>query len=296
MKFEKRDSLIRFHGKPDLRLYVSFILYAVVILGSAIVLAVVGHNQARLKVYFYVDLCTALMLAWFIAKSFRTQPLEKHVTAFRTGLFVLFNALGVVLAGCVRLIAPDIAILAASLLLIPAMFLIILSFNHFIAYINTSYKSVVDLSLSDELTGLPNRRYLNLIFRELDKKSGTLCILDIDHFKRINDTFGHETGDKVLTTIGLILDDFINDDIFIARSGGEEFCIIMSDRVDAEKTLEAIKAALTIAYSHDIKITVSAGMTGKRRNEHFTLAMIAADEALYRAKRSGRNCIVYAKQ
>ncbi|MEZ3500474.1 GGDEF domain-containing protein [Pantoea sp. KPR_PJ] len=293
MKFDKQDSLIRFKGKPNAVLNISFIAYALMILCGAVLLAIAGQNHAREKVYFYVDFCTAVMLAYFLVKSFRTQPIEKHVTVFRAGIFLLFNAVSMVLLFALEILSFDCAILLSSLLFVLGMTSIILSFNHFIKYINTSYKSAIDLALSDELTGLPNRRHLNLIVREFDKRPGHVCIMDIDHFKRINDTFGHELGDKVLTSVGIILNEFIDENVFIARSGGEEFCIVMSDSVDRKRVVEEIKHAISFRYNNDVRITVSAGVATKRRNENFTSAMIDADEALYQAKSSGRDCVIF---
>lgn len=294
MKFIQHDTLIKFQGKPDRRFYCAFLSYAVLLLSGALYFALGSTHHAGQKVYFYVDFCTAAMLVWFIEKSFRTQPLEKHVTAFRGGLFVLFNALIIIMAGALNILSLDNALFISSLLLVPAMMLIILSFNHFIKYINVNYKSVVDLSLTDELTGLPNRRFLNMKLREWEKKPGTVCIADIDHFKRINDTFGHETGDKVLTNLGLILSAFISESVFIARSGGEEFCMLLSEPEETERVVHAIKAAMTLAYNEDINVTISAGVAYKRKHDSFTQVMIDADEALYRAKLSGRDRIVVA--
>lgn len=86
--------------------------------------------------------------------------------------------------------------------------MIIYSFNKFISYVNHNYKTVISESLTDELTGLPNMRHLNIKLRELENKSGTICIADIDHFKKINDTYGHVAGDKVLRNIGLRMSSF----------------------------------------------------------------------------------------
>lgn len=294
MKFKQDQLLIGFQGKPDRRIYFSFIGYALLTLASAAFLALKTHNLASLRPYFYIVFCTAIMIAWFLAKSFRTQPYEKYVAFFRIGLFILFNCQLVVLAAGLELLAVNLVTLIVSVLFIPAMALVIIAFNDFISFVNYNYKSAVDLSLTDELTGLPNRRALNVTFREMEKKAATVCIIDIDHFKRINDTFGHETGDKVLTSVGLTLNRFIDQGLFISRSGGEEFCIILPDTVDVDPLLAEIRTALTIDYNQDISITVSAGVAVKHRSDNFTLAMIAADEALYHAKREGRNCMVFA--
>ncbi|WP_029685571.1 GGDEF domain-containing protein [Tatumella saanichensis] len=295
MKFKQDHLLIGFQGTPDRKLYWSFIGYALLTLCVAAWLAINSHNLSNLRPYFYIVFCTAIMIAWFLAKSFHTQPYEKYVTFFRVGLFILFNCQLAVLAAGLELLAINLVALIVSVLFVPAMALVILAFNDFISFINYNYKSAVDLSLTDELTGLPNRRALNFILREMEKKAATVCIIDIDYFKRINDTFGHETGDKVLTTIGLTLNRFIDQELLVSRSGGEEFCIIMSENVDVAGKVREIVDALTMDYNQDISITVSAGVAVKRRTDNFTLAMIAADEALYRAKSEGRNQVVSAE-
>lgn len=295
MKFKDEHLLIGFQGTPQRSVYFSFIGYALVTLCTAAILAFNSQHLSNLRPYFYIVYCTAILIAWFLAKSFRTQPYEKYVTFFRVGLFILFNCQLVVLAAGLELLAVNLVTLIVSVLFVPAMVLVILAFNDFISFVNNNYKSAVDLSLTDELTGLPNRRALNFTFRELEKKAATVGIIDIDHFKRINDTFGHETGDKVLTAIGLTLNQFIDQDLLVSRSGGEEFCIIMSENVEVSARFQEIVDALTMDYNQDIRITVSAGVAVKRRTDNFTLAMIAADEALYRAKREGRNRVIYSE-
>lgn len=81
---------------------------------------------------------------------------------------------------------------------------------------------------------------------------------------------------------------------FLSPGRGEEFCLIIKDNVDANQVISRVKKSLSIDYNNDIKITISAGVASKGRNENFTSALIYADEALYRAKREGRDCIVFA--
>ncbi len=158
-------------------------------------------------------------MVWFIRKSFNFDSKAIHLRVFRISLFLLLNSSLASMAGGLHLIERDVASLIAALLYIPTMLMFIYSFNGFIAYVNLNYKSAINLSLTDELTGLPNRRHLNIKLREIENKDGVICIADIDRFKKINDIYGHEAGDKVLRSLGFVLRNFSNDNVFISRSG-----------------------------------------------------------------------------
>ena len=150
--------------------------------------------------------------------------------------------------------------------------------------------------MTDELTGLPNRRHLNSKLREMEGRVGTICVADIDHFKKINDTYGHEMGDKVLRNTGAILSRLANEGVFISRSGGEEFAIIIFDSLNAGETVRKIKTSVSEVCNSKIKVTLSVGVATKQAAESADSAVTAADEALYRAKRAGRNRIVHASK
>lgn len=159
------------------------------------------------------------------------------------------------------------------------------------------------LSFADALTGLYNRRYLEATLeRELNRcaregKSIGIIFLDIDHFKQINDSFGHETGDKVLTAIGTYLKKNTRQSDIACRYGGEEFVLVFLDscledtRKRAEKLRQGIRELeLTREHPELRSISVSIGVSAFP--EHGTTAaelFRVADEGLYRAKRSGRD-------
>lgn len=157
---------------------------------------------------------------------------------------------------------------------------------------NHNYKSAISQSLTDELTGLPNRRHLNIKLRELENKTGTICIADIDHFKKINDTYGHGAGGKVLRNIGLRMSIFVNDTVFISRSGGEEFAIVIFDNVCANEIIKNIKALVSDESCGNIIVTLSFGVAIKYGNDSSATIIASADDALYRAKKAGRDCII----
>lgn len=155
--------------------------------------------------------------------------------------------------------------------------------------------------LSDTLTGLPNRlafdERVSLEVARMRRDDTPLClaIWDIDHFKRVNDTFGHQAGDKALHVVGKTLKKMIRDVDMVARYGGEEFVMILP-RVDLQQAfvvLERIreKLAQTAFRFKDtpLKITLSCGVAAFTAGETAEQVLARADEALYRAKANGRN-------
>ncbi|MGY2269889.1 MULTISPECIES: diguanylate cyclase [Pseudomonas] len=156
-------------------------------------------------------------------------------------------------------------------------------------------------ALIDPLTGLPNRAAWS---ERLDQEVNTwhqrgnnlsLAMLDLDHFKRINDGYGHLAGDKVLKIIANVLRKRLRSTDFIARFGGEEFVLLMpnSSLADALAAGEVLRAAIEACPFHfkgePVTITVSMGVAQFQPGERSDLALKRADEALYRAKAAGRN-------
>ena len=162
-------------------------------------------------------------------------------------------------------------------------------------------------SLQDNLTKLPNRsafeERLNLEFERWVKGETqlTIAVIDVDHFKNINDNFGHIAGDKTLQVIAGTLSKALKESGFVCRYGGEEFAIIFcSDDREAYQHIENARGKVaTIPFkfkSEDIRITVSAGIAKCQYNEDTPLAVFErADKALYDAKNSGRNKVMKAK-
>ena len=156
-------------------------------------------------------------------------------------------------------------------------------------------------ALIDPLTGLPNRAaWSERLEHEVNAwhqrgNSLSLAMLDLDHFKRINDGYGHLAGDKVLKIIATVLRKRLRPNDFIARFGGEEFVLLMpnSSLADALAVGETLRAAIEACPFHfkgePVTITVSMGMAQFQPGERSDLALKRADEALYRAKAAGRN-------
>jgi diguanylate cyclase (GGDEF)-like protein len=140
---------------------------------------------------------------------------------------------------------------------------------------------------TDALTGLPNRRDLDL--RLTTTSAGDLvAICDLDYFKRVNDTFGHATCDRVLADFGLLLRAVLRDGDYAARLGGEEFAIVLkaTRSSDAKIVMERLRTRWRILWPD---ITFSSGSAVCRDDRAVSNTLEAADQALYEAKAAGRN-------
>ena len=156
-------------------------------------------------------------------------------------------------------------------------------------------------AMTDALTGIPNRlAYEQRLAQEVArwKRFGTplvLLVWDIDHFKRVNDRFGHKAGDKVLRTIARVLADHVRETDFVARYGGEEFAMLMTgSALDAcLHVAETLRAAVEATGFHfrdeAVTITASCGLAEMRDGDSTEQWFERADRALYRAKQGGRN-------
>ena len=158
-------------------------------------------------------------------------------------------------------------------------------------------------SITDPLTGLANRRHLlSTLHAELQRAARaampvSVMLLDLDHFKQVNDTLGHGAGDEVLRAVATILRRFIREQDTAGRFGGEEFLIILpgADDAEAATAAERIRVAVgSVQWPYaDLRITVSIGVAGHEGDDAHAL-LERVDERLYAAKRQGRDRIVVA--
>jgi diguanylate cyclase (GGDEF)-like protein len=147
-----------------------------------------------------------------------------------------------------------------------------------------------DLALRDPMTGLWNRRALDdrlAALADAGQPVPPTVMVDIDHFKRVNDLHGHDAGDRVLAAVAKAISDNVRECDFAARYGGDEFAVLLhgASQEVARHVAERVRTA--VAGSLELPVTVSIGIaeqTGDRR-----LTLLAADRALYEAKRAGRN-------
>lgn len=162
----------------------------------------------------------------------------------------------------------------------------------------------------DHLTGLPNRRAFENVLEKQHhaavKGGEPLCVAfcDIDHFKRVNDTHGHEAGDRVIRAVAHTLQKISDDRCHVARHGGEEFVILFRGKTleEACEALDEAREAMAdrrlVNRATDVpfgRITFSGGIADVFAYESPRAALKAADDALYAAKNLGRNCVVKAQ-
>lgn len=160
-------------------------------------------------------------------------------------------------------------------------------------------RQLEDLAATDELTGLFNRRhFLRLATRELEHmehgRQHGLALIDLDHFKRINDAHGHAAGDQVLQAFAAIARACLRDGDIIARYGGEEFVLLLpnTDANQFTACCDRLRVAFAKAEPVGLKVdglSLSVGMTLLVAGDDLDEALQRADQALYQAKRSGRN-------
>lgn len=177
-------------------------------------------------------------------------------------------------------------------------------FNHMISRIQESEKTLAELGRLDSLTGLPNRRAFDGAFAELwarfVKLDEPCCLMsiDIDHFKSINDNYGHAAGDEVLRSTAHLMKSNMRPADRVYRVGGEEFAVLMPETTadEAQEVAERIRqsiAATPVPFDNsEVQLTISIGLAEAMDGVESKLVIEAADAALYLAKNSGRNRVV----
>jgi len=157
-------------------------------------------------------------------------------------------------------------------------------------------------AVMDSLTGLLNRRGCDDKLKDLDLEDvHSSLAIDIDHFKKINDNFGHFIGDKVIQRVAKVIQSHVSDNDLAVRFGGEEFVVVLVNKTinEAKKAAETIREAISQLKLMQKQsntclppITVSVGITQVDNDHNWTTFFNRADKALYQAKSSGRNCCV----
>ena len=169
------------------------------------------------------------------------------------------------------------------------------------ATLDHSLRAAAQAATRDPLTGLFNRRHIDAFAQSLAERvrSGeeevTLCMIDVDHFKQVNDRHGHPVGDEVLRAVGALLGARLREGDCLARVGGEEFMIVLRQcgasrgRRAAESVRHNVAASQIRTAAGEVPITVSMGVAQWAADEDFDSAVERADRALYDAKHSGRD-------
>jgi len=176
-------------------------------------------------------------------------------------------------------------------------------FEHFIILTMHSEKALFDQVIRDKLTELPNRyymsEYLNKIVSETEGENYWAAILDIDDFKKVNDTYGHNYGDYVLKTVARIMQNNISGGE-ICRWGGEEFLLVgrmdgdvERQRIKLEKLRKAIEEYVFSFEGQSTKLTVTIGAACQKKDRTLNDWIEEADQGLYFGKKNGKNQVVF---
>lgn len=248
-------------------------------------------------------------------------------------LFGLFQLTPMVFARCAMLVFVSFALInyweysnglmpypATAILQMSALFVMLLWLSLFAGYVYSQRQrmrqrryalqahqetlrgmmaQLEELAATDELTNLYNRRYfLRMAARELKMLEGDAChglaLIDLDHFKRINDNHGHAAGDQVLQEFALRAQNCLRDTDVLARYGGEEFVLLIplcTERqlIDCCERVRESFAQVELDVLPGVELSLSVGMTLLDRDDNLDDALQRADQALYMAKRTGRN-------
>ena len=254
-----------------------------VLLLSYIIIFLFGIFRLNTRNFIYISIFTLLTYGIDIAllKVFRPQGVNFHIEYLQWGVLTLVLVAFSVIGGYISSLRHNLTISKAEQA--------------------KSIEIIKEMAIKDVLTGLYNRRHvLELLDHEKNRTSrggGIFClaILDIDHFKNVNDTYGHKTGDAVLQAVAVKIKTTIRNTEYCARYGGEEFLIVLTQTniegalVGAEQVRANIETISFPDIGSDFKITVSIGLSEYKMRENVDDVIARADEALYRAKNGGRN-------
>jgi len=244
---------------------------------------------------------------------------ERYVLPVRGRAMLMLALLALIAALLLRAFGAHLAWLQADgvidsnqwqgwLILVAAIAVLSFALGFVYMYLERAERRSFELAMQDMLTGLPNRRAisdaLHSATARAQRQGGafSLLLIDIDHFKRVNDSFGHQAGDEVLRVVARTLQSRLRAQDAIGRFGGEEFLVLLPD-TDSDGALVAAEAlrtavALTPAQwaGRSIHVTVSVGVSGGKLKPGDTIDSLiaAADGALYGAKQGGRNRVQQA--
>jgi diguanylate cyclase (GGDEF)-like protein len=251
------------------------------------------------------------MTCWALLRSDGTRPLQpRRIAAAVSGGHALFYAgRAFVLPWLVPLCGPAmLSVLAKITLYEGVLYSVVLPMTLLKLVREEAHGQLLRESQTDYLTGLGNRRWFfeegaRALHGGAVSRTSSLLAFDLDHFKTINDRYGHDTGDKVLTSFGEIARNVLGPEAILARIGGEEFAALLPgyDRLRARTVGDALVRRFAETISHRtngeaIQATVSIGLA-QSGDGASTLAdlLAAADQALYRAKSLGGNRLELAK-
>ena len=243
---------------------------------------------------FGMSMRQVLVVALYAMVVFGTAMLVAHkqnLTDEPTVLYVAYFVMVVIVLSCTTILARRLGTMRAYM-------------RNQKTQLAQALEKIQRIATRDELTGTANRRFMmermHEEFQRVDRSGATLmvAILDIDYFKRVNDTYGHQAGDRCLQEFARVVQASIRATDRLARWGGEEFLVLLSDTDFAlalaclERVRTQVEQAVVALGAIEIRVTVSIGVTQYQTGDSIEQTIDRADLALYAAKAQGRNQVV----
>ena len=287
------------NGRAD-SVWLSIVVF-LVLAGSLAMLLMLPRELGG-RIYFWMTAAILVFLPWFGYHEGRTFHYWTYVlppvlffVMRTTPALLLMLAFGIYSCLMVAPITPaiDVARIGAS-------YLLLVGFTY--TYAQLEERAALMLryhSDHDALTNCLNRRTFNEQLQKLEiaGENCALLLMDIDHFKSINDQHGHLVGDRVITQVAAVLGRGLDANAMLFRYGGEEFAVVLpgSDEATSTGVAEHLRAAIENGDFGEVAVTISVGVAAWKPHEStMAQALDVADHALYAAKRGGRNRVVAA--
>ncbi|WP_286267078.1 GGDEF domain-containing protein [Thalassotalea atypica] len=279
--------------------YPFIVAHIIIYTGTQTFFAINGYNDFIVRAYFYT-FNYAVVLAICLPQVNQSARKHHHYGEKVTAIIIKATLLVLAInAACIPYFSIEeafLAIWAISLIAIMAMMGAIQTL-----LLADETERHYQNSITDSLTGLFNRRHF-LQLQDVTMKSAnrhhfpfTIVMCDLDHFKKINDTYGHQCGDQLLIECANALQTLCRDSDILARYGGEEFIILLpqTDSKGAQNLAERMRSAIANInfdfQGHEICMTASFGISSHEHFSDLDLGIKQADKALYQAKKGGRN-------
>jgi diguanylate cyclase (GGDEF)-like protein len=243
-----------------------------------------------------------------IGVSIRSQGIYGVLWSYPAVLFFYFcfsrraaTIYNVILCALVTVMIHNYMDTGTTVRFVITMLVVIISSNVFIGIISSLQLELLEQSIVDPLTGAFNRRHMEASLGDAVERKrrnpahASLLLIDIDHFKQINDDLGHSAGDEVLKSVVALIKDRSRRIDLLFRMGGEEFVLLLPDTNEADAAVVAEHLRAGVEQSRmldDRRVSVSVGVSELRAEESVDAWVKEADVALYRAKRTGRNRVV----
>ncbi|MGI2259169.1 GGDEF domain-containing protein [Shewanella sp. GXUN23E] len=260
---------------------------------SSVLIAITSGQGTVFNTHFYFMLFAILPIALFKNDEWRSKAM---MTSVNMVFYIYLEVFGWPHDAAMDLLTETqvmfLQIMVAASCI--SCLMILQSINE--VYAEQAEQSLQRQAFTDGLTGLYNRRYFSIQLQsKLIRERLCLLLLDVDHFKQVNDNYGHAAGDQALIHLADTISAYLRPDEMFARIGGEEFAILLPAHeavIRAEQIRQAVAHTPLFFQTNKINLTISIGVHESRENDSEEDIMRGADNALYQAKATGRDKVI----